>query len=542
MPAIVGSRNGLDDINPNMATTISRLGRAAAVADEGEKRSRCPSKRRGRRPSLRSSVGPEAEVIPKNLMSSVDDEGSDEDEALLFSKDGSSNSRTSRSVHRRGLKHIKSPDGRQGMKKGHSADAVLQSPEGGRSSKLRGSGNRRSLNTDELRSPKSRALNSPNAERTRTSKPRTTRSNSPSRGASRRGARTSHSGNAETKNRSPSQREGRRSRGGKETASPQKLKPVSKLDDSDSEDDRRPLSYMGGIHSRQANSNSGIDDDVNFLSDYSSATEDESAHGGEDNSRRERRKREGSRRQQRSSLSGNSRRTSRRSILPADDSEFGTEHADEDEEKLEKRERKKKMHSPSKNSSSQRGGRTKGGRPDALQFSPSNQRASHADRMSEHRRRNSTLPSADDTETEVDGTENAADDEPILAGASGRRRTRLSMDVLRADIQASESEGRKPSVDGKRIEADMADAMQRLEAHDAEASKKKKKGLGKLLSMFKRGDNSESGYESSASTSSARDPNRGLARHRSRLVKNALPHTLLDDSESELQDVDLFLK
>jgi hypothetical protein len=299
---------------------------------------------------------------------------------------------------------------------------------------------------------------------------------------------------------------------------------------------------MGGIHSRQANSNSGIDDDVNFLSDYSSATEDESAHGGEDNSRRERRKREGSRRQQRSSLSGNSRRTSRRSILPADDSEFGTEHADEDEEKLEKRERKKKMHSPSKNSSSQRGGRTKGGRPDALQFSPSNQRASHADRMSEHRRRNSTLPSADDTETEVDGTENAADDEPILAGASGRRRTRLSMDVLRADIQASESEGRKPSVDGKRIEADMADAMQRLEAHDAEASKKKKKGLGKLLSMFKRGDNSESGYESSASTSSARDPNRGLARHRSRLVKNALPHTLLDDSESELQDVDLFLK
>ncbi len=475
-------------------------------------------------------------------MSSVDDEGSDDDEALLFSNNGSSNSRASTGAQRRGVNHIKSPDGRQGMKKAQSADAVLQSPETGRSSKLRGSGNRRALNTNELLSPKSRALHSPNAEGTRSSKPRTTRSSSPSRGASRRGTRTSRSGSAETKDRSPSRRERRRSRGGKETSSPQKLKPVSKLDDSDSEDDRRPLSYMGGIHSRQSNKNAGNDDEIDFLSDYSSATEDESARGGEDSARRERRKREGSRRQHRSSISGNSRRASRRSILPADDNEFGTEYADEDEEKLERRERRKKTPSPTKHSSSQRGGRTKGGRPDALQFSPSNQRASRADRISDHILHNSTLPSADDTETEVDYTENAADDEPILAGASGRRRTRLSMDVLRADIQASEAEGRKPTVDGKRIEADMADAMQRLEAHDAEASKKKKKGLGKLLSMFKRGDNSESGYESSASTSSARDPNRGLARHRSRLVKNVLPHTLLDDSESELQDVDLFLK
>ncbi|GAX26293.1 hypothetical protein FisN_16Lh130 [Fistulifera solaris] len=525
-----------------MATTVSRLGRAAAVAGEEEKRSRCPSKRRGRRPSLRSSVGPETEAIPKNLMSSVDDEGSDDDEALLFNNNGSSNSRTSNGVHRRSFKHMNSPDGRQGMKNAQSAEAVLKSPEAGRSSRLKGSGNRRALNTDELRSPKSRALNSPIAEGTRSSKPRTTRSSSPLRNTSRRGTRTSHSGSAETKDRSPSRCEGRRSRGGHDTSSPQKKKPVTKIDDSDSENDGRPLSYMGGVHSRQSNKNSGLDDDVDFLSDYSSATEDESARGSEGNSRRERRKREGSRRQQRSSISGNSRRASRRSILPADDSEFGTEYADEDEAKHGRREKRNKPPSPSKHSSNQRGGRSKGGRPDALQFSPSNQRASHGDRLSEQRSLYRTPPSEDDTETDVDDTENAADDEPILAGASGRRRTRLSMDVLRADIQASESEGRKPIVDGKRIEADMADAMQRLEAHDAEASKKKKKGLGKLLSMFKRGDNSESGYESSASTSSARDPNRGLARHRSRLVKNVLPHTLLDDSESELQDVDLFLK
>ena len=540
IPIVVSSRNALDEIRSKeiMASAISsRLGRTTAVADEGEKRSRCPSKRRGRRPSLRSNTGPEIDAVPKNLISSVDDEDqSDEEEALLFSKDRSSNSRSSNNgTDRRGAKHVKSPGVRQPIRKVRSANGPLQSPQAAASSKLRGSGNRRSLNNvDGLRSPKLRANPSPNKDGV---SKRASRSASPSAGSSRRGVRSIHAGSDDTKGRAS-----RHSCSGK-VKSPQKLKPVAKLDDSDSDDDGMPLSYLGGIHKQQGHLKSGLDDVVDFASDYSSATEDEaSGLDDEDGAHRERGKRGSSRRQRRASHSGGVRQQSIRKMLPTDDSE--TANDDDEEEKHEKHERRKKPHSPSKKSPSKRAGRSKVGRPDALQFSPSNRRASYSDEISQNRRHNNMLPGADDTETEVDDTENGGDDEQNIPG-NRRHRTRLSMDVLRADIlhkQRTESEGKKPTVDDKRIEADMAHAMQRLEAHDAEASKKKKKRFGQLMGMFKKSDTSESGYESTASTSSARDPSRGLARHRSRLVKNALPHTLLNDnSDSERQEVDFFL-
>lgn len=527
-----------------MATTISRLGRTPAVATEAEKRSRCPSKRRGRRPSLRASADPEFDATPKNLMSSVDDEGqSDEDEALLFNKDRSSNSRSSNGKDRRAIKHTKSASGRETISKVQSADALSQSPRVTSSSKLRGSGTRRSLSTDELQSLKPRGQHSPKQDGIRSPKARAPRSTSPATGASRRGMRTGHSGSMEAKGRAspghgPSRRGVRRNRSGK--APSEKLKPVTKLDDSDSEDDGMPLSYLGGVHSQQGHAHPPLDDDIGFASDYSSATEDEtSARGEDDATRRERRTRSSSRRQhRRSSHSAGMRQSSIRKMLPADDSEFDTEHGEEEED--EKRERRKKTHSSSKHtaghkhSSGQRTKHHRGDRsqPDALQFSPSNRRASYT----------GNLISTDDTETEVDETETAADDEQSILAATRRQRTRLSMDVLRADFlhtEKSVSEGKKQSEHDKRIEADMAHAMQRLEAHDAEASKKKKKGFGQLLGMFKKSDTSESGYESNASTS--RDPSRGVARNRSRLVKNVLPHTLLDDSDSEHQEVDLYL-